>query len=223
MTEERTSSSAAISRRDEGGGVLLGEDDPASVVELDREHLKLHGVHTQTCPQCGINPSTGPKKRTFRWAPPWLFAVWLWGALTAAAVSPLISIGVLGLAFLARRKVTTMLSLCDDCDHADVRARRIRGASVTAGFVTLPIAALALAQMSGWGWFVSPVVQASLLGVVAVAGVAGAVFAHLKTSKAALFVKRITPSVVRLKASPTWRRVLRQEAPKALAAAHKRG
>jgi len=212
----KTSTPAAISRRETLGGRLAIEEGAASLVELDRAHLLLHGVHTETCPQCGINPATGPKARTFRWSPPWLFALWLWVALLSMAISPLLSLGVIGAAFFARRKVTTTFSLCDDCDSADIRARRIRAATVTAGFLTPPIAAAALGLMNQWGWPASLTVRMSFLGVATVAGIAGAVFGHVKTSKAALFVRRITGKIVRLKASPSWQRVLAEEQPAAL-------
>jgi hypothetical protein len=215
---EQTSTPAAISQRARDGSALLEADAPPQSVELDTDVLALEGVHTALCPQCGVNPAGPPRAWTFRWGHPLLTVAWLVGAwMSSVVISPFVGLGLLGGAFFARRTVKTTLTLCDDCDAAARRAKRIRAATVAGGFFSPVLAGVVMMVLNEAGLIDSPFVRGAAFGVTVVAGLAGAVFGHLKTAKSALFIQKIRKKVLKLKASPTWARVLREEQPAALA------
>jgi hypothetical protein len=166
-------------------------------VDLSRQAL-LAEFHTETCPQCGVNPAGRAQPRTLQWVSPWIYAGFFVNVLVLAA-----------LYYLLRQRVTASLPLCPDCEAADKRGRRATAASYW-GVLLAPIAcAIAASPFDAAGY-------ASLVGLVA--GVVGAVYTTVKMRPQVIEVRRIDKDrdLVRLRASPSWRAVLEREKPTAL-------
>jgi hypothetical protein len=84
------------------------------------------------------------------------------------------------------------------------------------------VAGALLVFLNEGGWLTSPGLRGAIMGAIVTAGLAGAVFGHVKTAKSALFIRKITKKLLKLKASPTWRKVLAEEQPAALGDGGKR-
>jgi hypothetical protein len=166
-------------------------------VDVSRQAL-LAGLHTETCPQCGVNPAGEAKARTLQWVSPWVYAGLFVNVIVLAV-----------LYYTLRQRVTTSLPLCPDCEAADKRGRRAMAASYW-GVLLAPLAfAIAATPFDQAGW-------ASLAGFVA--GLVGAVYTTVKMRPNVISCRRIDKDndLVRLRASPSWRGVLEREKPRAL-------
>ncbi len=159
------------------------------------------GLRTHTCPQCGINPTTGLVKRTWQYVPPWVF------------IGLAFNIIILLIMYMAgRRVVKGELSLCADCDAADKRARTVQGLSAV-GLVAFPaLLGIPLGAILG--------AEAGIFGACAglVSGIVGMVVAHKRTKPDAIRCTMIDKKsgAVTLTASESFQRVLAAEAPDAL-------
>jgi hypothetical protein len=174
---------------------------------LSRHVLEHGGVRTQTCPQCGVNPAHGPTLRRHTKTPRfWYFLLvpscFLW--------APAFFV-VAGIALATRKTVSTSYTLCSDCDRADRRAQGIRGLTAWSGLFA-PL----IAFWAGIGLELSGPGIGALVGGSFVAGLTAAAFGHVKTKTSLLDVRDIERAWLRLRASPTWKRVLREEHPEAL-------
>jgi hypothetical protein len=172
---------------------------PPVPVVLDGPSLAA-GLHTLTCPQCGLNPAGPPVARTFQYIPPWVYVGLVFRGF-----------GLLILYLIGRRRVKATLTLCGDCDRADKRARRIRGLSMF-GVVLLP-------ALASTALFLDTVVGGIAVGAAAVAGAIATVVAHTRTRSDVIACKKIEgkPQRVTLTAAPSFRRIVAAEAPAALA------
>lgn len=158
------------------------------------------GLHTQTCPHCGVNPAGPPVKRTFQYVPPWVY------------IGLLLNILVLIIMYMAgRRVVKGELTLCADCDAADTRGRRIRSGSLF-GIFGFP---LLFALLGGVTVGEDGAIIGGLVGIVAF--IAGLVAAHRQTRFDVIAAKIIDKKkdTMTLSASPAFARVLAEEAPSA--------
>jgi hypothetical protein len=171
-----------------------GEEKPVTFT-VGKDRLAM-GVHTHTCPQCGMNPAGAPKARKFQFIPPWVYLGFLANVIV-----------FLILYLIGRKQVDTQLSLCDDCDAADKRGRRVRTLSVV-GAIFAPLGAL----LGGLALDLE-VAAVVASGVALVGGIVGSVIAHRKTRGDVILVKKIDKTEVQLLASPRFPQVLAREAP----------
>ena len=159
------------------------------------------GLHTATCPQCGINPAGPPVERTFQHVPGWVYI----GLLANVVVMMILYL-------VGRVRVTGTLTLCADCDAADRRGRRLRSLSVV-GLVGLPL-------LFGFIGGIAAGVEAALVGAGAgvVGGAIGAIVAHRRPATETIGVKFANrkQNVLELTANATFRDVIEREAPDAL-------
>ncbi len=175
------------------------ERSPVGVV-LRPSRLE-QGLHTRTCPQCGLNPAGAPVKRTFQWVPPWVY----FGLLLNIVI-------LMILYYAGRRIVKGELPLCSDCDVADRRGRRLRSFSVAGIF----LGPLVFAGLGGVTLGSEAAAAGALIGLVS--GIVGIVASHRRTRFDVIGVKHIDRKrdTMTLTASPTFGRVLAAEAPDAL-------
>lgn len=161
----------------------------------------MAGLHTKTCPQCGLNPAGPLVKRSFQYVPPWVY------------VGLLLNIVVLLILYYAGRTVVKgELTLCPDCDAADTRGRRFRSLSVV-GLVGFPIVFATLGGLVAGS-------DAALAGGFAglVAAFAGMFAAHRRTRYDVIGCKFADKKkdTMTLQASPAFQRVLAEEASEAV-------
>ena len=181
---------------------LRSVDEPPPKPELVFLHSDaLRDLKTQTCVQCGINPAGPPLSRTLQYVPPWVYLGLLVNVIVLAV-----------LYFAARRRVNAVFRLCPDCARADVRGRRLRGVSLV-GLLAFPLLGSAMGAAFGDGGYVLGGASAGL-----VAAIAAIVAAVTKTKHEVIDVKNIDKAgTTTLLASPSWHRVLDQDARDALA------
>lgn len=176
-------------------------EQPSVVDVVLRASSVTAGLHTKTCPHCGVNPAGPPVKRTFQYVPPWVY------------IGLVLNIVVLAILYAAgRRVIKGTVTLCPDCDVADRRGRTIRGVSLV-GIVGFP------ALLAGLGALVAGedgAIVGALAGIVAF--IAGIVAAHRSTRFDVIGCKLIDKKAdsITLTSSPAFRRVLRAEAPQAI-------
>lgn len=182
---------------------LRSVDEPTPKPELVFLHSDaLRDLQTQTCVQCGINPAGPPATRTLQYVPPWVYLGLLANVVVVAV-----------LYFAGRRRVHAVFRLCPDCARADARGRRLRGVSLV-GLLAFPLLGAAIGAALGDASYVLGGASAGL-----VAAIAAMVAAVTKTKHEVIDVKNIDKKAgtVTLMASPSWQRVLAQEARDALA------
>lgn len=193
-----------------------GPSVPAAMPQLDLRHrdgprvLKdvvvstsalQGGVHTRTCPQCGLNPTTTMARRTWQYVPPWVY------------VGLVLNVLILAMLYYAARVVVKgAVSLCDDCAAADRRGRTIQSMSVI-GLVAFPV-------LLGVGLGAIVGAEAGIFGAAAgvVSGIAGMIAAHRMTRFDVIRCTMVDKKkgTLTLKASDTFGQVLAAEAPRAL-------
>jgi hypothetical protein len=176
------------------GLARVGDERPESL-RLRRAFLPAR-LATHTCPQCGLNPAGPLRRRWFQYVPPWV------------NIGIALNVFVLFILYLAgRKRVELSLGLCGECVAAERRARLLRGGSVLAA-VFAPFAPLLAAD--------EPLLALAGAGVVLVGGVVGSIVTHVRTRSDVVGCERIDQESVVLRASPSWRRVLADEAPEVL-------
>lgn len=204
---------AAIARVDASSSRLASRDDKRAPVEVKTLALQ-QGLRTTTCPQCGLNPAGPPKKRKLHHTPRWFQLGGPCGLFLALPfLSVLAPVAYVGFRWLISSRVNALVSLCDECDQEDRRARNLRSASRW-GPILFPLLALLALRFDlpiepGWP-------AAALIGGALVAGVAASVAGHLRTRRQLLDAKRIDHEKTTLLAAPSFREVLRREQPEAL-------
>ena len=171
--------------------------------------LVAQGIHTQTCPQCGLNPVDKLHKQKFQFIPQWVYL----GLLANILV-------MLVLYYVGRKVIDTQLGLCDACAAQMKRARTFRALSI-AGAIFGPML-LGGAAAAIIGSTAGLVVGATAL----VAGIVGSVVTHKRTVNDMLLVQKIEvhkfkgpggqitkTQTLELKANTQFRATLQKEAP----------
>ena len=159
------------------------------------------GLHTSTCPQCGLNPAGPAVKMTFEWVPRWV------------SIGFFVNLVVLWILYMAGRKVVRAeIPLCVECASADRRGRFLRRLSYI-GPVIGPIAFGLLGAMT---LGLDAAIGGFCVGLVA--GIAGTVASHRGTRFDIIGVKHIDlkHDTMLLSASPSFQHVVAVEAPDAL-------